>query len=250
MLKQNVYEIDRNYCIANGIYVMVLTGAEHGFTRPGQFANVKIPGLYLRRPISVCDYKDSLFALMYKTVGVGTEQMSRMKAGEKVDVITGLGNGYDVDKSGDKPLLIAGGSGVPPMYKLVKTLVEQGKTVNCALGFNRAEEVYLWDELRELGANVLVSTVDGSYGIKGFVTDAISQVPQDYSFFYTCGPLPMYKAIRSVLKTEGQYSFEERMGCGFGACMGCSMMTRSGAKRICKDGPVFDSSQIIWEEQK
>ncbi len=250
MLKQNVYEIDRNYRIAKDICVMVLKGADHGFTRPGQFANVKLNGLYLRRPISVCDYNHDQFTLMYKTVGIGTEQMSRMKAGETVDVLTGLGNGYDVDKSGDKPLLIAGGSGVPPMYKLAKTLVERGKSVCCALGFNSAEDVYLLEELKALGAAVFVSTVDGSSGIKGFVTDAIAAAPQDRSFFYTCGPLPMYRAVRQILQTDGQYSFEERMGCGFGACMGCSMMTRSGAKRICKDGPVFDSSEIIWEELK
>ncbi|MBR5947907.1 MAG: dihydroorotate dehydrogenase electron transfer subunit [Clostridia bacterium] len=250
MFKQNIYEIERNYRIAKGIYAMVLTGADHGFTRPGQFANVKIPALYLRRPISVCDYKDGQFTIMYKTVGVGTQQMSRMKAGDKLDVITGLGNGYDTSKSGDKPLLIAGGSGVPPMYKLAKTLIEDGKRVSCALGFNTLDDVYAWDELRKLGADVFVSTVDGSYGIKGFVTDAIAAAPQDYSFFYTCGPLPMYRAIKNILQTEGQYSFEERMGCGFGACMGCSMMTKSGAKRVCKDGPIFDSFEILWEEQK
>lgn len=250
MLIQNVYKIDKNYRIAKDIYVMVLTGGEHGFTKPGQFANVKIQGLYLRRPISVCDYNEGLFVLMYKTVGAGTEQMSRMKAGEKIDIITGLGNGYNTDRSGDRPLLIAGGSGVPPMYKLAKTLVEQGKTVNCALGFNTSEDLYLFDELKELGANVFVSTVDGSCGTKGFVTDAIAAAPQDYSFFYTCGPLPMYRAVRQILRTDGQYSFEERMGCGFGACMGCSMLMKSGSKRICKDGPVFDSSEIIWEELK
>ena len=250
MLKQNVFEIYRNYMIAKDTFVMVLKGEEHGFTVPGQFANVKVPGLYLRRPISVSDYNDGQFALMYKTVGVGTEQMSMMKPGEKVDVLTGLGNGYDLEKSGDKPLLIAGGSGVPPMYKLIKSLVAQGKTVDCVLGFNSMEEVFLFDELRALGANVLVATVNGSYGLKGFVTDAIAALPQDHSFFYTCGPMPMYNAIRKVLDIEGQYSFEERMGCGFGASMGCSMMTRSGAKRVCKDGPVFNSEDIIWEDQK
>ena len=250
MLKQEIYEIDRNYRIANGMYVMVLNGPPHGFTAPGQFANVKVPGLYLRRPISVCDYNDGQMALMYKTVGVGTDRMSRMQAGEKVDVITGLGNGYDTSKSGDRPLLIAGGSGVPPMYKLIRELVGQGKSVNCVLGFNTLCDVFLFDELRELGANVLVATADGSYGIKGFVTDAIAAAPQDYTYFYTCGPLPMYNAIRGLLKTEGQFSFEERMGCGFGACMGCAMKTKSGVKRVCKDGPVFDSTDVIWEELK
>ena len=250
MLKQNFYEIERNQCIANGIYAMALKGDAHGFTCPGQFANVKIPGLYLRRPISVCDYDANGFTLIYKTVGVGTERMSAMKAGDRVDVLTGLGNGYSTSKSGDKPLLIAGGSGVPPMYKLAKTLVEEGKRVTAALGFNSAEDVYLCDELKALGADVIAATADGSFGYKGFVTDAITAQAPDYSFFYACGPLPMYNAIRSIAGTEGQYSFEERMGCGFGACMGCSMLTKSGAKRICKDGPVFDSSEIIWEEKK
>lgn len=247
MLKQAVYTIEKNINLADGIYLMALLG-EHGFTKPGQFANIKIDGLYLRRPISVCDFDEKGFTLIYKTVGVGTDKLSTMQKGERLDIITGLGNGYDTSKSGDSPILIAGGSGVPPMYKLAKTLTAEGKRVKCVLGFNKKSDVYLEDELKALGAGVAITTVDGSYGKKGFVTDALME--SEYSFFYTCGPLPMYNAIRKVAKTKGQYSFEERMGCGFGACMGCSMKTASGNKRICKDGPVFDCDDIIWEDGK
>lgn len=249
MLKQNVYVISDNQKIANDIFSMRLVG-EHGFTSPGQFANVKLEGVYLRRPISVCSFDRDSFSLVYRTVGHGTELMGTLKAGDSLDILTGLGNGYDTSKSGDKPLLIAGGSGVPPMYMLAKTLVKQGKSVTAVLGFNSAADSYMWSELKALGVNVICSTADGSYGIKGFVSDAITEIKPDYSFFYSCGPLPMYRAITGIVTTEGQYSFEERMGCGFGACMGCAMKTRSGAKRVCKDGPVFDSSEILWEELK
>ena len=249
MLKKSVYTITENRRIAQSIYMMKLEGA-HAFTRAGQFANVKLEGFYLRRPISVCDFDEKGFTLIYKTVGHGTEAMSKLQAGEKIDILTGLGNGYDTSKSGQNPLLVAGGSGVPPMYKLAKMLVSEGKSVTVALGFNCISAMYLFDELQKLGAKVLIATADGSYGCKGFVTDAIVQSGVDYSFFYTCGPLPMYKSIKKVAKTDGQYSFEERMGCGFGACMGCSMKTNSGNKRICKEGPVFDAADIIWEDLK
>ncbi|MBR4434677.1 MAG: dihydroorotate dehydrogenase electron transfer subunit [Clostridia bacterium] len=247
MLKQDLYTITENRRIANGIFGMTLLGA-HGFTKPGQFANIKLDGLYLRRPISVCDFDENGFSLIYKTVGRGTELMSELREGTSLDILTGLGNGYAIENSGKKPLLIAGGSGVPPMYKLAESLINEGREVTAILGFNSKEDVYLEDELKALGVRVRITTVDGSYADKGFVTDAMTD-ELDYSFFYTCGPLPMYKAIRKVVKTEGQYSFEERMGCGFGACMGCSMKTRSGGKRICKDGPVFDSTEIIWGEE-
>ena len=249
MLKQNIYRIAENKRAAEAVFKMRLEG-EHGFTRPGQIANVKLDGLYLRRPISVCDFDESGFTLIYKAVGKGTELMSGLESGGTLDILTGLGNGYDTKKSGDKPLLIAGGSGVPPMYMLAKCLIEEGKSVTAALGFNTACDVYLKDELASLGVRVLVATADGGCGVRGFVTDAIKEHAPDYSFFYTCGPLPMYNAIRKTIMTDGQYSLEERMGCGFGACMGCSMKTRSGSKRICRDGPVFDSSDMIWEDAK
>ena len=244
-MKQVIFTIESNERIAANTYRMVLAGDASALVRPGQFVNIKLDGFFLRRPISVCDFNSESIVIIYKTVGAGTEKMSRMPAGEKLDLLTGLGNGFDTVKNGDKPLLIAGGGGVPPMVNLAKTLIAEGKTVTAVLGFNTAAEVYCEKELRALGAEVIVATADGSYGVPGFVTDAMSCL--DYTYFYTCGPLPMYKAIRKTVKTQGQYSFEERMGCGFGACMGCSIKTKNGNKRICKDGPVLDSEEIIWE---
>ncbi len=246
MLKQTLFTIKTNERIAEKTFRMELLGDSSPLCRPGQFVNVKLDGFFLRRPISVCDYDENGIVLIYKTVGSGTEYMSRLEAGTELDLLVGLGNGFDTAKSGEKPLLIAGGGGVPPMVNLAKTLIAENKRVQAVIGFNTANEVYCEDELKSLGAEVIVTTADGSSGVKGFVTDAVRSL--DYSCFYTCGPMPMYKAIRGVIKTEGQYSFEERMGCGFGACMGCSMMTRNGAKRICKDGPVFCSEDILWEE--
>ncbi len=241
---QGFYEIKSNNKLTDSIFEMVLIGDTTSITAPGQFINIKLDGFYLRRPISICDYDDSTITIIYKVVGEGTEVMSKMNAGEKLDVLCGLGNGFDVSKSMDKPVLIGGGVGVPPMYNLCKKLIEDGKTVTVILGFNKREEIFYEDEFKKLGADVKVTTVDGSYGIKGFVTDALKET--DYSYFYTCGPMPMFKAIEATATTSGQYSFEERMGCGFGACMGCSCKTKYGNKRICKDGPVLEREEIIW----
>ena len=242
MYKQNIFEILSNEKIAKDVYKMVLQGNTEYITAPGQFVNIKLEGRFLRRPISVCDYSDSMLTLIYKVVGVGTEEMSRMTSGERLDVLTGLGNGYDISLS-KKPLVIGGGVGVPPLYNLTKRLIEDNQQVTVILGFNTKDEVFYEEEFRALGANVIVATADGSYGVKGFVTEAM---PDDYDYFYTCGPLPMFKAIEGVVKTSGQYSFEERMGCGFGACMGCSCKTKYGSKRICKDGPVLKREEIVW----
>lgn len=242
MYKQDIFEILSNEKIAKDVYKMVLQGNTEYITAPGQFVNIKLEGRFLRRPISVCDYSDSTLTLIYKVVGVGTEEMSRMTSGERLDVLTGLGNGYDISLS-KKPLVIGGGVGVPPLYNLTKRLIEDNQQVTVILGFNTKDEVFYEEEFRALGANVTVATADGSYGVKGFVTDAM---PDDYDYFYTCGPLPMFKAIEGVVKTSGQYSFEERMGCGFGACMGCSCKTKYGSKRICKDGPVLKREEIVW----
>lgn len=242
MYKQDIFEILSNEKIAKDVYKMVLQGNTEYITAPGQFVNIKLEGRFLRRPISVCDYSDSMLTLIYKVVGVGTEEMSRMTSGERLDVLTGLGNGYDISLS-KKPLVIGGGVGVPPLYNLTKRLIEDNQQVTVILGFNTKDEVFYEEEFRALGANVTVATADGSYGVKGFVTDAM---PDDYDYFYTCGPLPMFKAIEGVVKTSGQYSFEERMGCGFGACMGCSCKTKYGSKRICKDGPVLKREEIVW----
>ena len=227
---------------------MTLSGDVSAITAPGQFVNLKIEEAYLRRPISVCDYDSECgtLTIIYKVVGKGTEIMSEMKEGTVIDTLTGLGNGYDTSKSGNAPLLIGGGVGVPPMYNLAKKLISEGKTVTVILGFNTADEIFCKDEFEALGAKVYITTVDGSVGTKGFVTDVMKTL--DYSYFFTCGPMPMFRAIERTAKTSGQYSFEERMGCGFGACMGCSCETLYGNKRICVDGPVLEREEIIWEK--
>ena len=244
-MKQVIFEIAENKEIAKSTYKMVLLGDVSDFTAAGQFVNIKLEGKYLRRPISVCDLGDSTLTLIYKVVGGGTEQMANMKAGEKLDILTSLGNGYDTSLSGDKPLLIGGGVGVPPLYALAKRLVAQGKKVKVILGFNTESEIFYENEFKALGADVYVTTADGSYGIKGFVTNAFEAVGE-YTHIFTCGPEPMLKAIYNASETSGQFSFEERMGCGFGACMGCSCKTKYGNKRICKDGPVLEKEEIIW----
>lgn len=243
MYKQNKYKILSNDALTEDVYKMVLGGDTQCITAPGQFINIKLDGKFLRRPISVCDYSDDTITIIYKVVGEGTEQMKNLAVGEVLDVLTGLGNGYDISKS-TKPLLIGGGVGVPPMYNLAKALINDGQKVSVVLGFNTAKEIFYEQEFKALGCDVFVTTVDGSYGIKGFVTDAMKDI--DYDYFYTCGPLPMFKAIYNATETSGQFSFEERMGCGFGACMGCSCKTKYGNKRICKDGPVLVKEEIIW----
>lgn len=243
MYKQNKYKILSNEPLTKDVYKMVLEGDTEYIIAPGQFINIALDGKYLRRPISVCDYDEDCITIIYKVVGEGTEQMSALKIGTVLDVLTGLGNGYDISKS-TKPLLIGGGVGVPPMYNLAKTLIANGQVPTVILGFNTADEVLFEQEFKALGCDVFVTTADGSYGIKGFVTDALVGI--DFDYFYTCGPLPMFKAIYNAVDKDGQFSFEERMGCGFGACMGCSCKTKYGNKRICKDGPVLEKEEIIW----
>ncbi len=243
-MKQSVFEIIENTALTENVYKMTLRGDTSAITTPGQFVNIQLDGLYLRRPISVCDVQGDLLTIIYKAVGRGTKQMAQMQSG-KLDILTGLGNGYDLTLSGDKPVLLGGGVGVPPMYLLAKQLIAQGRAVKVILGFNTAQEVFYEGQFRELGADVTVTTVDGSYGMKGFVTDALKAM--DYTYFYTCGPEPMLKAVYSASKTSGQMSFEKRMGCGFGACMGCSCKTITGYKRICKEGPVMKKEEILWE---
>ena len=244
-MKQGIYEILNNAPLTKDVWRMELGGDTTAITAPGQFVNVKLNGLFLRRPISICDYDEGKIVIIYKVVGKGTEQMSLMQKGERLDLLTGLGNGYDLTKAGEQPLLLGGGVGVPPLYRLAKDLLAKGKQVSVILGFNTKSEIFYENKFRALGADVAVTTVDGSYGTKGFVTDAMAG--KDYSYFYTCGPEPMLKAIYRAAKTSGQLSFEERMGCGFGACMGCSCKTVTGNKRICKEGPVLEKEDIIWE---
>ena len=243
-MTQGIYKILSNEKIAKSVYKMVLEGDTSAITAPGQFINIKLDGKFLRRPISICDSDERTITVIYKVVGEGTEQMSDMCPDETLDVLVGLGNGYDTNESGSSPLLLGGGVGVPPLYKLAKKLISEGKKVSVVLGFNTADEVFYETEFKALGADVKVATADGSYGIKGFVTDVLKDI--DYTYFFTCGPEPMLKAIEKTVTTSGQYSFEERMGCGFGACMGCTCKTKYGNKRICKDGPVLKREEIIW----
>ena len=237
-------KVTGNAKIAENTYEMRLSGDFSSITAPGQFVNFAVEGCYLRRPISVCDVENGILAVVYKTVGKGTEIMSRIRPGETMDVLSGLGNGYDVGEGGERPLLIGGGAGVPPMYMLCKALVRAGARPVAVLGFNSRNEVFYEDEFKAAGAETHVTTVDGSYGIKGYVTDVIGKL--DYTYFYACGPEAMFKAVEKTVKSDGEYSFEERMGCGFGACMGCSCKTKYGSKRICKDGPVLKRGEIIW----
>lgn len=244
-MKQGLFTITENIPLTESVYKMRLSGDTGAITAPGQFINIKLDGAFLRRPISVYDKDSDSVTIIYKVVGRGTGMMSRMKQGDTLDILTGLGNGYDTSASGGSPLLIGGGVGVPPLYMLAKKLIGEGKKVSAVLGFNTADEVFGENEFRALGVNVTVTTADGSYGTRGFVTDAL---PDGYTYFYTCGPESMLKSVYKTAKTDGQFSFEERMGCGFGACMGCSCKTVTGYKRICKEGPVLRKEEILWEK--
>ena len=242
-MKNHLLKVTENVRIAENVWKMALESPELEEQKPGQFVNIKLDGLYLRRPISVCDSDPGCLTIVYKVVGKGTEQMAGLKPGRTLDVLTGLGNGYDLSKSGDRPLLLGGGVGVPPLILLARKLREAGKEVTAVLGFNRKAEIFGEMDFRNLGCSTAITTADGSRGVKGFVTDAL---PEDYSYFYTCGPEPMLKAVYRATKTSGQFSFEERMGCGFGACMGCSCKTITGYKRICREGPVLEKEEIRW----
>ena len=243
MMKQSIFTVQQNTPLTRDVMKMVLAGDTSAITAAGQFVNILLEGKFLRRPISVCDYDADTLTIVYKVVGKGTAQMQTLLPGQTLDILTGLGNGYDLSPAGDAPVLLGGGVGVPPMYHLAKQLKAQGKEVHVILGFNTASEIFFEEEFKALGCQVTVTTVDGSYGTKGFVTDAL---PETYTYFYTCGPEPMLKAVYRATSTSGQMSFEERMGCGFGACMGCSCKTLTGYKRICKDGPVMRKEEIAW----
>lgn len=246
MYKKGIYKVVANAPLTRDVYRMVLEGNTQWIIRPGQFVNIELDGLYLRRPISICDWDEHTITIIYKVVGRGTEQMSKMSVGKELDVLTGLGNGFNAEAECNEALLVGGGVGVPPLYRLAKELLAQGKKVSVVLGFNTAAEVFYAEEFRQLGAEVYVSTADGSVGVKGFVTDAIRESGVTFDYFYACGPLPMLKALCDNCTQRGELSFEERMGCGFGACMGCSCKTLTGNKRICKEGPVMRREEIIW----
>ncbi len=243
-MKQAYFTVLENTPLTPSVFRMVLEGDTSAITAPGQFVNILLDGLFLRRPISVCDAEGDRLTLLYKVVGKGTERMAAMSVGERLDLLTGLGNGYDLTPAGDAPLLIGGGVGVPPLYMLAKKLLARGARPRAILGFNTRSEVFYEEELRTLGVSVTVTTADGSYGRQGFVTAALDEAP--YTYFYACGPEPMLKALHKATVTSGQLSFEERMGCGFGACMGCSCKTLTGNKRICREGPVLQKEEILW----
>lgn len=246
MYKKDIYTVISNTPLTKDVYRMVLEGDTEWITRPGQFVNIELEGLYLRRPISISDWDERTITIIYKVVGRGTEQMSKMVQGVKLDLLTGLGNGFDTSIESERPLLVGGGVGVPPLYRLAKDLLAQGKQVSVVLGFNTSSEIFYADEFKALGVDLYISTADGSMGVKGFVTDAIREAEIKFDYFYSCGPLPMLKALCDCCEVSGELSFEERMGCGFGACMGCSCKTLAGNKRICKDGPVMKREEIIW----
>lgn len=245
-MDKRIFEIESNRPLTEQVFEMRLRGDASAIRRAGQFVNIAVEGLFLRRPISVCDFTDDTLTLIYKIVGEGTARMAKMQASERLDILTGLGNGFDADRTDTKALLVGGGVGVPPLYRLTKDLVARGKEVTAVLGFNRADEIFYADEFAAAGAKVIIATADGSVGTKGFVTDAIRENGVVFDYFYACGPLPMLRALCNATATDGELSFEERMGCGFGACMGCSCKTHNGNKRICKEGPVLRKDEIIW----
>lgn len=245
-MKKGLFTVIKNFSIAASVWHMTLEGDTSHITAPGQFVNIELEGFYLRRPLSVCDWEEGQLTVIYKTVGSGTTALSRMKAGDTLDILTGLGNGYDLSKSGDRPLLIGGGAGAPPLYGLAKRLVKQGRQAAVILGFNNEKEIFLYDDFKALGIDSYIAALDGSRGIKGFVTDALPAAGR-YTYVYACGPEPMLRAVYDNTDSSGQFSFEERMGCGFGACMGCSCKTRYGNKRICREGPVLEKEEIIWD---
>ena len=246
MYKKGIYKVVSNEPLTPAVYRMVLEGDTQYITRSGQFVNIELEGKFLRRPISVSDYDATTITIIYKVVGSGTEQMRSMEVGTKLDILTGLGNGFSTDNDAKKPLLVGGGVGVPPMYNLCKRLISKGKQPRVILGFNTKSEIFYEEEFKALGVEVYVATADGSHGIKGFVTDAIRESGIEFDYLYTCGPLPMLKALYDATTVDAEFSFEERMGCGFGACMGCSCKTKYGNKRICKDGPILKREEIIW----
>lgn len=245
-MKQVILTVRTNEPIAKNVRKMTLSGDVSDVTRPGQFINLKLDGFYLRRPLSVHDKRDDCLSVIYKTVGDGTRALAGYAEGKEIDCLIGLGNGYDTAPSGDAPLLVGGGVGVPPLFWLARTLIAEGKRVSAILGFNTADEVFGEAEFRALGVETIVTTADGSYGKRGFVTDALSGVK--YGYLYTCGPEPMLRALYRATTADGQFSFERRMGCGFGACMGCTCKTAAGSKRICREGPVLKREEIVWDD--
>lgn len=248
---QGVLTIISKTQLCSDVYEMVLQGKEASYvSNPGQFINIKLNDSlqpYLRRPMSISDYSDDTITIVFRVVGEGTKILKEKQVGDQLDCLIGLGNGFEVKKD-HKAILIGGGLGTPPLYKLGKELVKQGVEVTTVLGFNSKENVFYEDKFKELG-NCYIATMDGSVGQKGTVVDVINQVGLTFDTYYTCGPEPMLKALVKEYPDNGQLSFEARMGCGFGACMGCSCKVKEKPyKRICVEGSVLSSSEVIIDE--
>ncbi|MDR1543765.1 MAG: dihydroorotate dehydrogenase electron transfer subunit [Prevotellaceae bacterium] len=241
-----LFNIVENQQLTSSVYKMTLSGDVSAIKRAGQFVNVQIEGLYLRRPVSVCDFSENSLTLIYKVVGVGTKKMSLMQAGESLDLLVGLGNGFEVNVETEKPLLIGGGAGVPPLYALAKSLLKAGKKPTVILCFNTKNEIFLYTEFKNLGIDAFIATIDGSAGVKGFFSDVIKTQNIDFDYYFTCAPLPMLKAVYQQLTPSGQLSFEERMGCGFGGCMGCTHKTKNGYKKVCTD-TVLKKEEVLFD---
>jgi dihydroorotate dehydrogenase electron transfer subunit len=243
MMRQEKLKVTANEKILHDVYFMRLSGDCSGISRAGRFIDIRIEGFFLRRPISIYDYTDKYVDILYKTVGAGTDALAETPAGAELDVLLPLGNGFDISKRGGKNLLVGGGIGLPPIYSLAKEFVSQGMQPVVIAGFNTSADILPMERFHEIGIDPVIATADGSVGVKGFVTDAMKL--EDYDYVFCCGPKPMLKAVYDA-SPDGQFSFEERMGCGFGACMGCSIETKHGPKRVCADGPVFFRDDIIW----
>ena len=247
MYKKNIYKVRSNVALSAKTWLMVLEGDTQYLTAPGQFVNIAIEGKFLRRPISVCDYDGQTITLLYDVVGEGTKYMSTLSEGAELDLLTGLGNGFDTSVECQRPLLLGGGVGIAPMLNLAKVLAKQGKKPVVIAGCNSSADAVVAELFEQSGAEVYVATVDGSVGTKGFVTDVIREQALGGDYFYACGPLPMLRALTTAMEIDGELSLDERMACGFGVCMCCSVETKSGAKRICKEGPVFKKEELIWK---
>jgi 2-polyprenylphenol hydroxylase and related flavodoxin oxidoreductases len=242
-VEEQIFEIASNVSVARDVFRMELSGDTRSISASGQFVNVELTGRFLRRPFSICDWDNGKVKLLYKIVGEGTEQLSHMTAGARLNLLIGLGNGFDASQGGDTPTLVGGGLGAVPLPALAKALLRRGAQPRAYLGFASAEDVVLMHELQTLGVETHVATVDGSAGHRGFITDLLPEG----AYVFACGPEPMLRAVYQKA-ASGQFSFESRMGCGFGACMGCTCETNFGNKRICKDGPVLWKEEILWQK--
>jgi len=242
-VKDSEFIVRSRKSLTPNVFEMTLEGDTSAMSSPGQFVDVLLPGRFLRRPFAAASWTGKTLTLLCKVVGGGTEQMAGLAEGSSLRVLTGLGRGFSLPAAGGRPLLVGGGMGLAPLFALAKSL---GGDCRCVFGFNAASDVFYLDEFKALGCEVSVATLDGSMGTKGFVTDAVAAGKIGYDRFYACGPTPMLRAFCASTSASGQVSLEARMGCGVGLCVGCTIETKSGPARVCKEGPVFDKEEIIW----